>query len=305
MLYLGDALEILKTLESNSIDCCVTSPPYYGLRDYGVSGQIGLENSVNEYVEKLVLVFREVRRVIKNNGTLWLNLGDSYNGGGRGGHVPNNTGNKNGHAKSINVSKGLKSKDLMGIPWRIAFGLQEDGWYLRQDIIWNKPNAMPESVKDRCTKSHEYIFLLAKSEKYYFDSNAIKEPTTSKNSSKRKDVKYGSASESDPRMRTKENLHSIGQRQFRQKRSVWSVTTKPLKDAHFAAFPKDLIAPCILAGCPNGGTVLDPFFGAGTVGVVATEQKKNFIGIELNPEYLKIAKNRIGKDIKRELNAKE
>lgn len=303
----GDCLEVLKTLSDNSINCCVTSPPYYGLRDYGVDGQIGLEQTPDEYVAKLVEVFREVKRVLKDDGTLWLNLGDSYWGAG------NNRGNTNKISDKQASNRGavgqvtayraswkhplLKPKDLIGIPWRVAFALQADGWYLRQDIIWHKPNPMPESVRDRCTKAHEYIFLLSKSAKYFFDSNTIKEGSKTYT---RKASKIGNKAQSDDGFRSYmvdsqtrgfgRDITTVG----RNKRSVWTITTKPFKGAHFATFPQDLVEPCILAGCPEGGTVLDPFFGAGTVGVVAKKLKRNAIGIELNPNYLDIAEKRIG-----------
>jgi DNA modification methylase len=275
-ILVGDALSQLKKLEDGSVNTCITSPPYWGLRDYGVGGQLGLENTPEEYVENLVNIFREVRRVLKDDGTLWLNLGDSYAGSGKGrngdgshglGSIKqaSNRGAVNGILRKNDTGK-LKPKDLVGIPWRVAFALQADGWYLRQDIIWHKPNPMPESVKDRCTKAHEYIFLLSKSQKYYFDSEAIKEPTTDK--------------------RAPGN---------RNKRSVWTVTTKPFKGAHFATFPLDLIEPCVLAGSPKGGVVLDPFFGSGTTGVVAEKNERRCVGIELNADYVKLAITRINK----------
>lgn len=268
-LLLGDCLEKLKELPDCSVHCCVTSPPYFGLRDYGVDGQIGLEETPALYVERLVTVFREVRRVLRDDGTLWLNLGDSYAGGG--GFSPNSPSNLNGskqttHAGSIKgtigVPTGLKPKDLIGIPWRVAFALQADGWYLRQDIIWHKPNPMPESVKDRCTKAHEYVFLLSKSQKYYFDSEAMQE------------------------------LSANGS-ETRNRRSVWTVATKPYKGAHFATYPPELIRPCIQAGCPPQGTALDPFGGSGTTAQVALEEGRNAIICELNPEYLALAQQRI------------
>lgn len=297
MIIIGDCLEKLKTLPSRSVQCCVTSPPYWGLRDYGVDGQLGMEKSPKEFVSNLLAVFRGVRRVLKDDGTLWLNLGDSYNARRNGGHAGG--GEQGNRAKSYmqrrsgaNVA-GLKVKDLVGIPWRVAFALQEDGWYLRQDIIWHKPNPMPESVRDRCTKAHEYIFLLSKSPKYYFDNEAIKEPTSHARESIWASKKHG----------LKSGQSYVGQghstRKFaadplkRNKRSVWTVSTRPFKDAHFATFPPDLIEPCILAGAPKGGCVLDPFFGAGTVGVVAERLKRRYVGIELNPDYVKIAKARI------------
>ena len=353
MILIGDVRERLKELPDQSVNCCVTSPPYWGLRDYGtaswkdgdaecdhapdkrgsrfatpVSGkqgsntgsgsasrrdcdcgavriddQIGLETTPQEFVDSMVAVFREVKRVLRDDGTLWLNLGDSYGGSGKGrngdgtmgilnstkqrsnvgshdGAIPSTKrgfnqryfgkefdtdkqGADEGHVDRRGLVYDVKPKDLVGIPWRVAFALQADGWYLRQDIIWAKPNPMPESVTDRCTKSHEYIFLLSKSPKYYFDHNAIKEPAI------------------------------VAIKETRNKRDVWTVSTKPFKGAHFATFPPDLIEPCILAGCPEGGTVLDPFFGAGTTGLVAQRHNRNWIGCELNPEYAAIATTRI------------
>ena len=229
--------------------------------------QLGMEDTPEEFVDNLVKVFREVKRVLRDDGTVWLNLGDSYNAGRNGGHAG---GSKQNHKKYLQRSGanvvGLKPKDLVGIPWRVAFALQQDGWYLRQDIIWHKPNPMPESVKDRCTKAHEYIFLLSKSTKYYFDNEAIKEDLAKSSNVSNK----------------------------RNKRSVWTITTKPFKGAHFATFPMDLIEPCVLAGCPEGGTVLDPFGGSGTTGIVAVNNKRNAVLCELNQEYIDLAKKRIG-----------
>jgi DNA modification methylase len=295
----------LKKLESNSIDCCITSPPYFGLRDYGTDEQIGLEETPEQFVSALVEVFREVKRVLKDDGTLWLNLGDSYWGGGwRGASLNDNSGiiqknHKGTHCgesmKGIGTGKHdiIKPKDLMGIPWRVAFALQEDGWYLRQDIIWHKPNPMPESVTDRCTKSHEYIFLLSKSQRYYFDNESIKEDNADplrKNyqSGSRSNGKNKDRNDNDLSERTKDWIPD-----GRNKRSVWTVTTKPYSGAHFATFPQDLIEPCIKAGCPKDGIVLDPFMGAGTTAVVARKLNRNYIGFELNAEYVKIAEQRI------------
>lgn len=289
----GDCIERLKDLEDKSVQCCVTSPPYWGLRDYGTDGQLGMEKTPNEYVSNLVNVFREVWRVLNDDGTLWLNLGDSYNSGRDGGHPD---GGKQGkrpcyQGRSGANVVGLKPKDLIGIPWRVAFALQADGWYLRQDIIWHKPNPMPESVKDRCTKAHEYIFLLSKSPKYYFDVDAIKEPSRYPKGpgNKKPRVIPGSIE-----LRLGLGLQNIGSRATRQKRSVWSVTTKGFKGAHFATFPPDLIEPCILAGSKAGDTVLDPFAGAATTGIVSKKHARNFIGIEINSEYLEIARARLG-----------
>ncbi len=298
-IYNMDCMEGLKQLDDNSINCCVTSPPYWGLRDYGVEGQLGLESTPEEYVSKMVEIFREVKRVLRKDGTLWLNLGDSYCGTGNKGEYkdPKYLDGRNGQKVALNNKiKGLKSKDLVGIPWMVAFALRADGWYLRQDIIWHKPNAMPESVKDRCTKAHEYIFLLSKSRKYYYDNEAIKE--TAKNANKT--ISLGEKSFSkrqakgvgvEPSGNGKSDNYTV--KEYRNKRSVWTVTTKPFKGAHFAVFPEDLIEPCILAGCPAGGVVLDPFMGSGTTCMVAAMYQRNFIGFELNPEYCKMAEKRI------------
>jgi DNA modification methylase len=303
MIMIGDSLQQLATIPDASVHCCVTSPPYFGLRDYGMDGQIGLEVTPDAFVARLVEVFREVRRVLRDDGTLWVNLGDSY---ANPGHAKGNPGDgRSSFAKSEKASghthskswPGAKNKDLIGIPWRVAFALQADGYYLRQDIIWAKPNPMPESVTDRCTKSHEYIFLLSKSPRYYFDAEAIKEPAA--NAGKR--VLLGSKSFSKGQA-AGAGIEASGNglaahydvKESRNKRDVWTVTTKPFKEAHFATFPPDLIEPCILAGCPVGGTVLDPFFGAGTTGLVAQNNGRKWIGIELNPEYAAIAKRRLG-----------
>lgn len=341
-----DCLEGLKLLDDNSIDCCVTSPPYWGLRDYGVEKQLGLEDTPEEYVENMVKVFREVKRVLKEDGTLWLNLGDSYAGGGnnRGNNSPISnkqasnkgaTGQCSSHAKNIRKIEGIKRKELIGIPWMVAFALRADGWYLRQDIIWNKPNAMPESVKDRCTKSHEYIFLLTKNSKYYFNSDLIRELNQDKYDGKRGTTKTRTKFQSAMRtMSDKEEMKKYST-QGRNKRTVWNVEeqidfietlsdelecygidkniieealfnscimkfgtvwnipTKPFKGAHFATYPPDLIEPCILAGCREGGIVLDPFMGSGTTGLVAKQQNKNYIGFEMNNDYCDIANKRI------------
>ncbi len=300
----GDAIKQLEKLDDKSINTCITSPPYWGLRDYGENNQLGLEETPDEFVDNLVKVFREVKRVLRDDGTVWLNLGDSYarTGGDsskKGRHWDDRKNNPNtGHnryAKDI----GLKQKDLVGIPWRIALALQQDGWYLRQDIIWHKPNPMPESVKDRCTKAHEYIFLLSKSTKYYFDNEAIKEdavragkiPKGKKYSSELADDKIGGK-------HTRETLNEKPVAPKRNKRSVWTIATKPFKGAHFATFPMDLIEPCVLAGCPVGGTVLDPFAGSGTTGIVAINNKRNACLIDLSSEYIEIAKNRIKEQAK-------
>lgn len=295
-LLLGDATEQLKTIDEGTVQTCITSPPYFGLRDYGVEGQIGLEETPEAFTQKLVEVFREVRRVLKDDGTLWLNLGDSYAGGGQGGHADGkvNKAVKYPHLKKPSTL-GLKPKDLIGIPWRVAFALQADGWYLRQDIIWHKPNPMPESVTDRCTKAHEYIFLLSKSPRYYFDHEAIKEAANEKYAERYK-YGFGGAKNIALEATGKGATKPIGDRDFhptRNKRSVWTVTTKPYKGAHFATFPPDLIEPCILAGSKPDDLVLDPFLGAGTTGMVSQKHGRDFIGIELNPEYMELAKKRI------------
>jgi site-specific DNA-methyltransferase (cytosine-N4-specific) len=256
-ILVGDVRQQLASIADGSVQCCVTSPPYWGLRDYGVDGQIGLEQTPEAYVAEMVGVFREVWRVMADDGVLWLNLGDSYNGSGGAGGDYGVGGLKEGQPKYPGRKvETLKPKDLVGIPWRVAFALQADGWWLRQDIIWAKPNPMPESVADRCTKAHEYLFMLTKSARYYFDNVAIAEPT-------------------------------------RNKRSVWTITTKPFKGAHFAVMPEALVEPCVLASSRPNDLVLDPFTGSGTVGVVALKHGRNFIGTELNPEYAEIARNRV------------
>ena len=304
----GDCRESMRTLPYKSINCCVTSPPYFGLRDYGVEGQLGLEQTPDQYVAELVSVFREVHRVLKDDGTVWLNIGDSYASFRDGKATPDttrgtslgtlvDTGKAKNRMASTFVNTPIKHKDLIGIPWRVAFALQADGWYLRQDIIWNKPNPMPESVKDRCTKSHEYIFLLSKSEKYYFDYEAIKEPATTPPVSRNKAAE-GYQADYPHGDRFSEGERVWGADGKRNKRSVWNVPLRPYKGAHFATFPMDLIEPCILAGCPVGGTVLDPFGGAGTTAIVSNNNDRDCILCELNPEYIDLAKNRIASEEK-------
>lgn len=280
-------------MPDKSVHCCVTSPPYFGLRDYGHDGQIGLEPTPDEFVAALVAVFREVRRVLRDDGTLWLNLGDSYagyHGNKNAAYVdaPSNKGGDFENQRSSTVgSSGLKQKDLIGIPWRVAFALQDAGFYLRQDIIWHKPNPMPESVRDRCTKAHEYLFLLSKSPRYYFDSEAIKEPEVCGR-------KRGPALHPDSK--STNGNSGLSRRESdgkRNRRSVWSVATRPYKGAHFATFPPDLIEPCILAGSPEGGVVLDPFGGSGTTAGVAVKHGRNAILCELNPEYAELIPSRI------------
>jgi site-specific DNA-methyltransferase (cytosine-N4-specific) len=335
-LLIGDCRERLKGLPSKSVHICVTSPPYFGLRDYGQADQIGLEPTPDEFVAALVEVFREVRRVLRDDGTLWLNLGDSYAGGG-GGNYGNKIAPDHGQHQT-NVRNrpdwlnrvGLKPKDLIGIPWRVAFALQADGWFLRQDIIWHKPNPMPESVRDRCTKAHEYVFLLSKGPRYHFDAEAIQEPRTQledangfrggaytggeidnstlgkRRTPGNKRHKAAAAYDAgDEKHRTKSGLVAYCEREreadpndlgTRNKRSVWTVGSEPFKEAHFATYPPALIEPCILAGCPKGGTVLDPFGGAGTTGLVADRLQRDAVLIELNPEYAEIARKRLNAD---------
>jgi len=348
----GDCIESMKGMEAGSVNCCVTSPPYFGLRDYGtatwkggdpkcdhiekhfkhggeradrnqdnqkfsykgfcekcgaisVDEQIGLEETPDAYVAKMVEVFREVKRVLRDDGTVWLNLGDSYCGytsetpskrddspiaAGTVESQENRAGR--GDRTRAMMNGGIKPKDLIGIPWRIAFALQADGWYLRQDIIWHKPNPMPESVTDRCTKSHEYIFLLSKSKKYYYDHEAIKEPHTTEVPKKKRDKSkegYGKAFLSPLGKGERTGYGENG----RNKRSVWTVNTKPYKGAHFATFPEKLILPCILAGCPKGGVVLDPFGGSGTTAEVARKQGRGAVLCELNGEYIPLIKKRL------------
>jgi DNA modification methylase len=343
----GDCIAGMQTLPDASVHCCVTSPPYWGLRDYGHDGQIGLEGTPEQYVARMVEVFRDVRRVLRDDGTLWLNLGDSYCGGG--GYAPDAPCNQRradgeswGAMNAFSVREGqarkksrpgytppgLKAKDLVGIPWRVAFALQADGWWLRQDIIWHKPNPMPESVRDRCTKAHEYVFLLTKSERYFFDNDAVSEPIAA-SSVERLSQPTLAVQAGSSRVPGKTNgnmkavVRSSGNKarkpasargvpvdtgsgtagavagsvpwegSTRNKRSVWTVTTRPFKGAHFAVMPSALAEPCILAGCPDGGTVLDPFSGSGTTLAVAAKLGRNAIGFELNPDYIQLAEQRI------------
>lgn len=350
----ADCREALKGLADASVQACVTSPPYFGLRDYGVDGQIGLEISPQAFVAEMVAVFREVRRVLRDDGTLWLNLGDSYASQGgakqtphlgkhfvdrargkevisRSKRLPRGEGRWGGGGAA--VGEGLKPKDLMGIPWRVAFALQDDGWYLRQDIIWSKPNPMPESVLDRCTKAHEYLFLLSKSATYYFNADAIAEPLAASSVSRlAQDIAGQQGSDRVPgksngpmkAVRAKGNrktfrgggIYTQGQsfdndavpandsvgnepneKDTRNRRSVWTIATQPFKEAHFATFPPQLVEPCIMAGSPIGGLVLDPFGGAGTTGMVADRLQQDAVLIELNPEYAALARRRINADV--------
>jgi DNA modification methylase len=297
-LHLGDCLAVLASMPDQSVQCCVTSPPYFGLRDYGHAEQIGLEPSPDEYVAALVAVFRQVRRVLKDDGVCWVNLGDSYSGGGGGNY---STGTRNNSGQNItNVrnkpgwmdNANLKPKDLIGIPWMVAFALRADRWYLRQDIIWAKPNPMPESVTDRCTKAHEYLFLLTKSARYFWDAEALKEAETMKPQRRltpRKDNPNAKV-HGMPVYRQAEGSTGGG---TRNKRSVWSIATQPYAGAHFAVMPPKLVDPCILAGSRLGDTVIDPFSGSGTVGAVATGHGRRYIGIELSPVYLALSVERL------------
>lgn len=330
----GDALEELRRLPSGCCDMCVTSPPYYRLRDYGTEGQLGLEETPEAYVVRLVEVFREVRRVLRDEGTLWLNVGDSYAGSGKGrtsegtfrqkSQNIESQGQKNGKLPRSPVAAGaIKRKDLYGIPWMLAFALRADGWYLRQDIIWEKPNAMPESVKDRCTKSHEYIFLMSKAEKYYFDYEAIKEPCVGFDKSSPKGSKGTFTPNAGRRKGNAKTFRGggvyVGNKSFynssvvkreshgnsenvtglRNRRSVWRIATWGCTEAHFATFPEELVRPCILAGSRLGGVVLDPFAGSGTTGAVAVQEGREFIGIEINPNYTAMIAERLRKELQR------
>lgn len=312
-IIVGDCRESLSNIEPGSVQTCITSPPYFGLRDYGHDGQLGLEQTPDDYVANMVEVFRGVRDALADDGTLWLNLGDSYSGSGKGGQsAEKRSDNWQPDYANKGATYGLKPKDLIGIPWRLAFALQADGWWLRQDIIWAKPNPMPESVTDRCTKSHEYLFLLTKRARYYYDHEAIKEPAVTTNfhdytgtsyqapgqspqTGNRKSPRFGGdkyGDSDDPKHSTK----SGNEYQFdgtRNKRDVWTIPTKPFTGAHFAVMPEALVEPCILAGSRPGDTVLDPFAGSGTVGVVAKRHVRRFIGCELNPEYASMAEGRI------------
>lgn len=326
-IYNSDCINFLLDLPDNSVDCCVTSPPYYGLRDYNVTGQIGLEETPEKYISRLVSVFQEVRRVLKPEGTLWVNIGDSYAGSSKGAWK-NKTAQKEiyvpDHGSAIarmpNVWEGIKPKDLIGIPWMLAFALRHAGWYLRQDIIWEKSNCMPESVKDRCVKSHEYIFLFSKSSKYYFDSEAIKQqakPSTMKRVSqdlehqtgytrslkkngtmkaviggRKRANQNGILDDSNPMFRSNTD-REYEYTDYANKRSVWTVSTAHCKEMHFAVFPEKLIVDCIKAGCPEHGIVLDPFMGSGTTAVVAKKLNRHYLGSELNPDYIRIAEKRL------------
>lgn len=355
-IYLGDNLETLKSLDDNSVNCCITSPPYYGLRDYGTAKwiggdpncphrnlnpfgnnttvgthkkmkelgldagnshifkqvckkcgairedkQVGLEETPEEYIERLVAIFHEVKRILKDDGTLWVNIGDTYNASSYDKRAEyamsekqkSNTGSYNNGVERPQA-KNCKPKDMIGIPWMLAFALRNDGWYLRQDIIWAKPNPMPEPIKDRCVKSHEYIFLLSKKPHYYFDYEAIQEPCA-ESSEQRYKYEFNTGKEQMD-FRPNGASNTMGLKNFtgmRNKRDVWSVLPSSYKGAHFATFPESLILPMIMAGCPKDGVVLDPFMGSGTTAVVAKKNNRNFIGCELNQEYVTMAERRI------------
>jgi len=300
-IYIGDVRDQLRHLADNSVQCCVTSPPYWGLRDYGEDNQIGLEQTPDQYVDQMVAVFSEVRRVLKDDGVLWLNLGDSYASMRDSKSAPDSLrGDNDGTAVSAASNRnpqslrsaGLKHKDLVGIPWRVAFALQADGWWLRQDIIWHKPNPMPESVKDRCTKSHEYVFMLTKSARYFFDNEAIKTPV--KQDWGTRDRSNGKYHNEGTGLQSHTGLEKSYE--MANKRSVWSVNTKPFKGAHFAVMPEALVEPCVLATSTHDDVVLDPFTGSGTVAVVAMRHNRSFVGVELNPDYAELAYDRITSD---------
>jgi len=340
VIYQGECLQVLRSLPDESVHCCVTNPPYYRLRSYGIgaeNGEIGQERTPEEYISKLVEIFREVRRVLRSDGTCWTNIGDSYNAAGRKGHEGTRIGRKQGTNRasaagddlSRATAPGLKPKDLIGIPWMLAFALRADGWYLRSEVIWEKINCMPESVKDRPTQSHEHVFLFSKSQRYYYDQEAVKVPASPDsharyargrgNSHKWADGgpgdqtiarsfehmcrKPGVTPKSAPAgsgIKANTSFHAAicDTVEMRNLRTVWSIPTQAVREAHFATYPEALAGPCILAGCPEGGTVLDPFFGAGTTGVVCVKEGRRYAGIELNPKYIvDIAQKRIAEAI--------
>lgn len=285
----GDAVKVLTEIPPDVIDCCVTSPPYFNLRDYGTEGQIGLEDTPDEYVENLVRVFSEVKRVLKDSGSLWLNVGDSY---------------------STKKYHGCKPKDMIGIPWMLAFALRESGWYIRNDIIWNKPNSMPQPVKDRFVSSYEHVFLMTKSKHYYFDTNAVREKSMAATPERRssgfvraRKLGYNTKRSNNPKafridrkgnsLITETDCEYSGGSEMRNRRDVWAINTKPSAEKHVAQFPQDLVRLCLLAGCPENGIVLDPFIGSGTTGLTAVELNRNYVGIDINAEYVDIAKRRI------------
>ncbi len=306
-ILVGDCTALLVAMPAESVQCCITSPPYWGLRDYGMPGQLGLEPTPEEYVARMVEVFREVRRVLRDNGTLWLNLGDSYASGGAGGASPSSTltgggrayrdGSKleamhDGGGVARKVPAGLKPKDLVGIPWRVAFALQADGWYLRSDIIWHKPNPMPESVTDRPTKGHEYVFLLTKSARYFYDAEAVAEPSAGRE----RFANWTGGKVSENGDRNDGARQDMTPTERRNLRTVWTIATQPYSEAHFAVMPPALVEPCVKAGSAPGDMVLDPFSGAGTVGLVALRLGRAFIGCELNPEYAEMSRKRLVAD---------
>ena len=303
-----DCLLALRDLPDESVNCCVTSPPYYALRDYGMDAQIGREDSPEEYIRRLVLVFREVRRVLTADGTLWLNIADTYCGtGNKGGYLdPKNPKGRNGQSVSLaRRASECKQKDMIGIPWLLAFALRADGWYLRSDIIWCKANPMPESCKDRPSRCYEHVFLLTKSKKYYYDALAIAEPIAEGTAARYKGGRSASSKYADEipgqgkvqklnAARAAGTITDADISPVRNARDVWHINTVPYKGGHFAAYPPKLAERCILAGCPRGGIVLDPFFGSGTTGLAAVKNDRRYIGIELNAEYCELAKERIG-----------
>ncbi|MBP3537295.1 MAG: site-specific DNA-methyltransferase [Muribaculaceae bacterium] len=300
-----DCLDALRQFPDDSINCCVTSPPYYALRDYGMQGQIGREETPELYINRLTEVFREVRRVLAPNGTLWLNIADTYAGKGNQGNCidPKYPSGRTGQSKALNNKvEGCKPKDMIGIPWKLAFALRDDGWYLRSDIIWHKANPMPESVRDRPSRCYEHIFLLSKSRRYFYDADAISEPVKESSIRRMKGAVGEHTKHNDTPIAGVQNLYrprSAGTfseediPKTRNRRDVWQINTFPFKGSHFAAFPPKLAETCILAGCPEGGVVLDPFFGSGTTGLAAKKLGRQYIGIELNPEYCKLAEKRI------------
>lgn len=313
----GDAIARLRELPDESAHCCVTSPPYWGLRDYGAEGQIGLEETPAEYVARLVDVFREVRRVLHKMGTAWVNLGDTYTGGRNGGVGGSSiTSNRNHNAAKAawdaqggathRIAPGLKPKELVGIPWRVAFALQDDGWWLRSDTVWHKPNPMPESVRDRPTRAHEYVFLLSKSRRYYYDADAIREPLRPKTLTTYGTTRKSKGNDALGGVKTDNWATDVPERKPKigpdgkpvgaNARSVWTIAQEPFAEAHFATMPRRLVERCILAGCPPGGTVLDPFGGAGTTGLVADRLGRDAVLIEINPEYCSMARRRIDSD---------
>ena len=308
VIYCGDSLQVLQGLPENSVHCCVTSPPYYGLRDYGEAGQIGREATPEEYIERLTAVFREVRRVLRPDGTCWVNIADTYCGtGSKAGHAdPKNPQGRNGQQVALNHrAPGCKPKDLIGIPWLLAFSLRNDGWYLRSSIIWHKANPMPESARDRPTRSYENVFLLTKSKKYYYDWQAVAEPiaptTAARYKSGRSETqKYAGEVPGQGNIQGINKGRARGAVKdeiivpIRSRRDVWQINTVPYKGGHFAAFPPKLAETCILAGCPVGGVVLDPFLGSGTTAAVAKQLSRRYIGIEISPAYCTLAKERIG-----------